>query len=83
MSDRSGFEEVKNIGDAGDSIPVCLDIQTADNVVCEMVRCIKLALHRGDHQNLKLTLEKLDFWRNQKDDEHIHNYWRVYITTYI
>ncbi|RUS83777.1 hypothetical protein EGW08_008435 [Elysia chlorotica] len=78
MTERSRFEEVKNIGDAGDSIPNCQDIQQAtDNPVCEMIRCIKSALQCGDHQSLKLALEKLEIWKNQQEDECLHDYWRV------
>ncbi|KAK3786742.1 hypothetical protein RRG08_000948 [Elysia crispata] len=78
MTERSRFEEVRNIGDAGDSIPTCQDIQPAtDSPVCEMVRSIKSALHCGDHQSLKVALEKLELWKNQKDNERLHNYWRV------
>ncbi|GFR72233.1 craniofacial development protein 2 [Elysia marginata] len=75
MSERPRLEDVKNIGDAGDSIPNCKE--AFDSPVCEMVKCIKSALHCGDHQSLKVALEKLEIWKSDKDGDRIYDYWRV------
>ncbi|GFN97610.1 hypothetical protein PoB_002411600 [Plakobranchus ocellatus] len=76
MSERATvkLEEVKNIGDAGDS---CLDAQkTPEEPVCEMLKNIKVALNCGDRQSLKVALGKLEIWKNGRDDQSVHDYWR-------
>lgn len=77
MSENRG-DDVKNIGDAGDSTRDSLDMPEAlASPVCEMVRGIKRALQCGDHQSLKMLLGKLETWRESDKTDCLHDYWRV------
>ncbi|XP_055889214.1 uncharacterized protein LOC106057593 [Biomphalaria glabrata] len=69
-------EEVKNIGDAGDSTRGEVD-DDLSNPVTEIVSCIKRVLQCGDHQGLKIHLGRLQEWRRCGQTNLIHDYWRV------
>ncbi|CAL1535297.1 unnamed protein product [Lymnaea stagnalis] len=69
-------DELKNIGDAGDSSRDEVD-ENSGNPVCEMVGAIKRALQCGDHQGLMVHLGTLEEWRRCGRNNLTHDYWRV------
>ncbi|KAH9525298.1 hypothetical protein Btru_001010 [Bulinus truncatus] len=69
-------DEVKNIGDAGDSSRDETD-DDFSSPVNEIVSCIRRVLQCGDHQGLKIHLGRLEEWKRSGQMRLTHDYWKV------